>query len=356
MMNTTDNQQEELASADDVAEPPSGAVRRSPGNMLKAQRETLELTLQQVSEQLNLTMHYLRSLESDSYDKLPGDVFVRGYIRTYSRLLKLDPDQVLMIYDEYNSNKIARKEEAIKRHKRRRQDRNRPWIIVSGIAFVAVAVALWYLSPAENEQTIVGSGEADVVLEAAASVLAASANRAAPSAGASAIEVVEGAIRDTGVPAPASAATDVLPAEQSLPVLPGVVLDDVALAELSPEAMQIAASEDAVAQHVASDLTENHVDHQVADTGVSIVQRWTGTDELKLHFTNESWVEVEHKGDAEEHADTRRAGETLTIYGTAPFAVLLGDARAVELTLNGRTIDISSNIRADNTARLSIGM
>lgn len=331
MMNTADNQQEELACADDVAEPPSGGVKRSPGNMLRAQRETLELSVQQVSEQLNLTMHYLRCLESDSYDKLPGDVFVRGYIRTYSRLLRLDPDQVLMIYDEYNSHKIARKEEAIKRRNRRIQDRNRPWIIFSGIAFVAVAVALWYLSPGQATDTVADAGEADVVLEAAVSVLAASANRST---------TAEAAPLDGQVPVQSAEQSP----EPALPILPDVIPDDVALAQLSPQQSQ-------VPEH-----TDNHNGHHTEDAVASIVQSWTGSDELTLHFKHDSWVEVEHKGGTEEHADTRHAGETLTIYGTAPFAVLLGDARDVQLSFNGRQIDISSNIRADNSARLSIGM
>lgn len=328
MMNTADNQQEELACVDDLAEPPSGGVKRSPGNMLRAQRETLELSVQQVSEQLNLTMHYLRCLESDSYDKLPGDVFVRGYIRAYSRLLRLDPDQVLMIYNEYNSHKIARKEEAIKRRNRRIQDRNRPWIIFSGIAFVAVAVALWYLSPAQTADTVADAGEADVVLEAAVSVLAASANRST---------TAEAALPEGQRPVQSAEQSP----ELTLPILPDLIPDEVALAQLSPQ---------------APEHTDNHNGHHREDAVSPIVQNWTGSDELTLHFKHDSWVEVEHKGGTEEHADIRHAGDTLTIYGTAPFAVLLGDARDVELSFNGRQIDISSNIRADNSARLSIGM
>src|SRR5690606_17208376 len=144
-----------------------------PGNMLRAQRETLELSVQQVAEELNLTMHLVRGLDADSYDTLEGDVFVRGYIRAYWRLLTLEPQQVLMIYDEYNANKIARKEEAIKRRKRRIKDRNRPWVVISGIAFIAVAVALWYLSPGAKRDDVADSDDIDVVLESAASVLAA---------------------------------------------------------------------------------------------------------------------------------------------------------------------------------------
>jgi len=342
-MNTVEDQQDELET-EEIAEPPSGAVKRSPGNMLRSQRETLELSVQQVAEKLNLTMHFIRCLEADSYDKLPGDVFVRGYIRTYSRLLRLDPDQVLMIYDEYNSNRMARKEEAIKRRNRRIKDRNRPWIIISGVAFVAVAVALWYVSPGVGGNDPAESGgDMDIVLESAASVLAASTNRVTPGPNEPAIDVVADVLRETsGAQAAVAQENDALMSAadnadgNALPVLPDVLPDETAQAQLVPQVPE-------------------HTDHH-EDTHNAIVQDWNGTDELKLHFKKDSWVQVKHNGGEQELAEIRYNGETLVINGTAPFSVLLGDAREVELSFNGRQIDISSNIRADNTARLSIGM
>jgi len=335
-MSTEDNQQEQLAVTDEVAAPPSGAVKRSPGGMLKAQRETLELSVQQVAEKLNLTMHFVRCLEADSYDKLPEAVFVRGYIRAYSRLLGLDPDQLLMIYDEFNSHKIARKEEAIKRRKRRIKDRNRPWIVISGVAFIAVAVALWYLSPGASSDSVADAD--DVVLESAASVLAASTNRVTTVADEAAIEVVAEVLRETG-----------LQTQTEMPPESGV--GEFALADVVPDETAQAQLAAAVPEHTDSDM-----DHIAHHNGNALVENWSGTDELRLTFKGESWVEVQHNGGIEEHAATRYAGESLKIYGTAPFAVLLGNARDVELSFNGRLIDISSNIRADNTARLSIGM
>jgi cytoskeleton protein RodZ len=343
-MSLEDNQQEQLAVTDEVAAPPSGAVKRSPGTMLKAQRETLELSVQQVAEKLNLTMHFVRCLEADSYDKLPEAVFVRGYIRTYSRLLGLDPDQLLMIYDEFNSHKIARKVEAIKRRKRRINDRNRPWIVTSGIAFIAVAVALWYLSPGASSENIADAD--DVVLASAASVLAASTNRVTTVADEAAIEVVAEVLRETGLQTQAE-----MTAESGV--------GEFALADVVPDETAQAQLAATVPEHTDSDVNHAapHSEGGVSAPGEStLVQNWSGTDELRLTFKGESWVEVQHNGGIEEHAATRYAGESLMIYGTAPFAVLLGNARDVELSFNGRLIDISSNIRADNTARLSIGM
>jgi cytoskeleton protein RodZ len=326
-MNNAENNQDELTSTDEVAEPPSDPVRRSPGAMLMAQRETLELSLQQVADQLHLTMHFVRAIESDSYEKLPGDVFVRGYIRTYARLLRLDPDQVLMIYDEFNFHKMARKEEAIKRRDRRRKDKNRPWIIVSGIAFVSVAVALWYLTPTQTtpEAVINATSELTGSLERPAEAPTNTMSGAALQ-----IDFPDQVAAETAT----ELTTDELTAAQSDETLPaaGEIADAVSSADLSSSAML------------------------PAESGRTVMQYWPGTDELRIAFSADSSAQIEHKGGAEAHEQIHVAGETLVIRGTAPFSVLLGDARNVSLIFNGRQIDISSNIRVDNSARLSIGM
>ena len=336
-MNSAEDNQDELTSNDEVAEPPSGEVRRSAGSMLMAQRETLELSVKQVADQLHLTMHFIRAIESDSYEKLPGDVFVRGYIRTYARLLQLDPDQVLMIYDEFNSHKIARKEEAIKRRNRRRKDKNRPWILVSGIAFVSVAVALWYFNAGDSPDAVADAApdlDASVVMQTPVTELPATsvgqASASADSAG------ITPPVMETATPAPEGASPDLSAAEQSANPAAGWDL-----------------AADQAAENFASSAGEAVVQEQAGET---IVESWAGTDELRIGFRNNSAVQIEHTGGSETHQHNHAAGETLVIRGTAPFSVLLDDARNISLSFNGRQIDISSNIRVDNSARLSIGM
>jgi cytoskeleton protein RodZ len=332
--------------------------------MLAAQRETLELSIQQVADQLNLTMHFVRALEADCYDKLPGDVFVRGYLRAYSNLLRLDPVQVLAIFDEFTSQKIARKEEAIKRRDRRRQDKNRPWIIFSGFAFVAVAVGLWYLNPAApgavTSTPSDTSGAADLSVLSSVPLqtpLTTETQRVEPAVmaemmpattavqefssaepGASAAEQL------TSAPEPAVTITETPIAASSVPVASASVAvvslsysADSQMADVeSPTAVQ------ASADNLLSGQTETH--------------QWSGSDELTLKFSADCWVEVEHLGGEESYKNQISAGNFLVFRGTAPFSVLLGNARDVALTFNGRSMDITSNVRADNTARLSIGM
>jgi cytoskeleton protein RodZ len=345
-MNTSDKQAVDLDPAEVLAEPPLGGGRRSPGAMLSAQRETLELSIQQVADQLNLTMHFVRALEADCYDKLPGEVFVRGYIRAYSNLLRLDPVQVLAIFDEFTSQKIARKEEAIKRRDRRRQDKNRPWIVFSGFALVAVAVGLWYLNPAApvTVTPIASDTTGGADLTVLSSVLrqtpvTTDAQRIEPAVMAATMPATV-AVQEFSSAQPTASVAEQLTAALE-PANVAVVSPGSGTDAQMTEVGRLTAVE-ASAEDLLSGQTETH--------------QWSGSDELTLKFSADCWVEVEHLGGEESYKNQIRAGNTLVIRGTAPFSVLLGNARDVALTFNGRSIDITSNVRADNTARLSIGM
>ena len=57
----------------------------TPGAMLRQAREAAGLTHAAVGEALHLTVHYIKALENDDYNKLPGQLFVKGYMRTYAR-------------------------------------------------------------------------------------------------------------------------------------------------------------------------------------------------------------------------------------------------------------------------------
>lgn len=66
-----------------------------PGRRLRAARQAKGIGLDKVASQLHLGQHLLEALEQDDYERLPGAVFVRGYIRNYARLLGIDKESLL---------------------------------------------------------------------------------------------------------------------------------------------------------------------------------------------------------------------------------------------------------------------
>ena len=69
----------------------------SPGNVLRAQREEYEWSVEAVAEALHLSTHSVKAIEADRYDDLPGATYVIGYWRSYARLLGIDIEETIEV-------------------------------------------------------------------------------------------------------------------------------------------------------------------------------------------------------------------------------------------------------------------
>lgn len=67
----------------------------SAGKILAEKRTAWGLSIQDVASNLNLGPETIEALEADNYENLPGSTFVKGYIRAYARLLKLDVEDLM---------------------------------------------------------------------------------------------------------------------------------------------------------------------------------------------------------------------------------------------------------------------
>lgn len=65
-------------------------VALSPGTQLATARNALGWSVEQVAAQLKLATRQIVALEADDYAALPEPAVVRGFIRAYAKLLKLD--------------------------------------------------------------------------------------------------------------------------------------------------------------------------------------------------------------------------------------------------------------------------
>ncbi|MNR97542.1 Cytoskeleton protein RodZ [compost metagenome] len=67
----------------------------SAGAQLAALRQERGWTVEQVANQLNLASRQIQALEEDNYAALPGMVIVRGFIRSYAKVLRVDAAPIL---------------------------------------------------------------------------------------------------------------------------------------------------------------------------------------------------------------------------------------------------------------------
>ncbi len=68
------------------------------GSFLKRQRELKSMSLAEVSRATRIPVATLASIESDHFDDLPGEVFVRGFLKSYAQAVGVLPAEVLARY------------------------------------------------------------------------------------------------------------------------------------------------------------------------------------------------------------------------------------------------------------------
>jgi hypothetical protein len=92
---------------------------------------------------------YLRALEAEQFDQLPGHTYIKGFLRTYAESLGMDGQ---LYVDEYNSRYVAGDEDHPPRTRRvptqtrRRQQRESRLVVIAVTAIVlltALVIAAW---------------------------------------------------------------------------------------------------------------------------------------------------------------------------------------------------------------------
>jgi cytoskeleton protein RodZ len=379
-MQTNENEQQDEASKDKVS------AAESVGVILRAERLRQDLSEQKVADQLHITMHYVRAIESNSFEKLPGAVFVKGYIKSYALLLGLEQSQIIGSYDEYVNDQQDAAREKTRIQVRRRKDKNRPWVIGSGVAFLGFFVALWLFNSGsdENNEPVLGSPSKpenqsqlqprladDAAATPVAIVIPLAAMAAEPpaqdgdgqmqstdSANASSMDGAVDDGTDTEVGTTEAVVSGINEAAVQAPLISdqnnqpqlGQDSEVISVNDTIPNPQIEPVSDQFTAAIETRDVPEPDI------SGGRILVEAEGSDVLLITFVGESWIEVSDSFENLIYRDLRDAGNVLEIIGTAPFNVLLGDAPYVKMTLNGTVVDASGNIRIDNSVRLKVGL
>jgi cytoskeletal protein RodZ len=121
------------------------------GNSLREARARQGLDLTALEAETKIRAKYLRALEEERFDLLPGETYVRGFLRVYAERLDLDSQ---LYVDEYNSRFASGEEAVVARSSALRRRRSLPrqleshavLVALAGIGTVAVLViAAWQL-------------------------------------------------------------------------------------------------------------------------------------------------------------------------------------------------------------------
>ncbi len=292
--------------------PPNDAA--AAGALLRAGREAAGLSVSAVAQQLKLAPRQVAALEDGDFSKLPGRTFVRGFMRNYARLLRLDSDAVLAALPEGAAAPSSEHpslaptprpmgELPAEVHTKPNAAR---WAIPLALVAIVTVAAVYEITRPPAETTTVATATPEVKTPTVAAI-----TDAAPAA------------------APTSTAT-------ALPN-PLATADNAA---------------DAPRDNAVGRTESNEPAASAAPESASAAPESAGAP-MALAFRKRSWVEVRDATGTLVVQVTGNAGSTQAVNGRAPFDVILGNAAAVDVTWQGRPFDTTPYTR-QNVARFTL--
>lgn len=316
-------------STEETTETVQASLPSSPGRLLADARESSGLTQKEVADKLHITVHYVRSIEQDTYEKLPAAIFAKGYIKRYAEILDLDIGEVLETFEHYQQDQQDQRNEVTRIHARKNRARNRNFAIASVLAFVALFVGLWaWNMMSVDEAPVVDTrGRADVIGDRIASVMEQ--------------EETQSRIESEALTVSGSSLNE--PNNQGVEQAAVQVLDS--------------SSSDQAASLIAETVETVSMPSTTKEQDVNVISISNeGNDVLRVSFDDDSFIQVSDELSNRIYRGTLGRGEVLEITADGPFDILIGDAPLTHITLNGTEVDVMESIRVDNSARLTVGL
>lgn len=264
----------------------------SPGQMLAQARERANLTHEHVAGALHMTVSKVKAIESDEYTKLNVETYIRGYLRAYSALVKIDCAPVLAAYERQvaSGGRAIPKAEYVVRPAGERKGFGFILLIL-GLLALLLLISVWFLGNRIQSEPVLPPV---AVASSSSSSVALPPVEAVDEAGA-----VESASQDASDASSSSAASSALPiAAEHLPV------------NLSAAAEVQTAS-------------QSQLDH------------------LYFVFSDECWLEVSDAQGDVLATNLQQPGSRVALMGQAPFKVKLGKVRSATITLNERPFEVN---------------
>ncbi len=292
------------------------AVDSSLGRRLKERREEQKLTIHDVSAQMHLEPRVIEALESDDYSSLPAPLYVRGYLRGYAKVLKIDADTLL---EQFESAPTADTPEIVPevKHPTQTSSSDKPvrFLTYAITLTLVILLVIWWQSKFVIHTNSASSSAAQTQTRPPKNPLGYP------------IKIVHHpnvpyyrAPQQAQVTTAASgaAASGNTPATTTAPAKPNTGTGKNAGAG-SGAAKATAASGTAPE-------TSEHV----------IVAGPDGPDHILIHVIADSWIEIFDAHETKVYRNLARAGDVLKLSGTAPFSVLLGFTQGVTIKFNGK--------------------
>ena len=307
------------------------------GTILKAGREEKQLTVADVAAKLKLTSRQVEALEGEDLSHLPSEVFVRGFVRNYARLLELDPDSLIAPVDVQAA--VAETITAPSAGVAFSSGGLRRWVVLPlGVLLLFVLlVAVLYNWLRQGESNLATPEAISSTQETPAPAAPAPVQSQTLELSPQAAVMADGESAVSGTPAAPAAAAAVPP----VPATPGAAAQPVAPAPV-PEAAK-PAPVPTPAPSAAAPAVVSEKPAPVKPAGAHV---------LRFEPAQDAWIQVVD-GNGNRFSKLVRSGTAETFSGEPPFRLVVGEAARVRMSYDGHMIDLTPFI-GQKVARLTL--
>lgn len=318
-----------------------------PGERLREARERLGFTQQTIAERLCLKISTVRDIEDGTTPADLAPTFLRGYVRSYAKLVHLPEDELLPAVDKQAIPKTISvspmQSFSLKKSRKKRDG----WLMTITWLVVLVVLGLtgaWWWQNHQAQQAEINS-----MVDHASSMQAQTEGQPVPL-------MDNSAPQETATPnsaaAPASTPVDLSATVTATPSTPSSSASST-MPSTAPSSQSPSQANTAQHQAVGNGLLGAGAVAPAAGT-VAESNPVPAAHALVMTFTADCWLEVTDASGKKLFSGMQRNGGTLNLDGQSPYKLKIGAPAAVQIQFQGKPVDLSRFVRSNQVARLTL--
>lgn len=327
----------------------------TPGSLLSQARNAKGFTAADIAQKLRLKVGIIEALERDEVLSTISLTFTKGYVRSYAKLLGLNENHIIQLFNELHiSDDLTPKKMQSFSRKVSREHNDSRWMLVtySIIALVILLSILWWVQhqsePFFAAKSNVPEAEQSVSESLQTPVFDAIED---DSFTLNAVEI-DSELTDltNATEAEAEAEVEIETGSDLAPYEQAEFADETTTAipdfipNTNPENInQVLTVLENNDPDVESELRLFADDNESMQDSNELV-------ELIFSFSGDCWIKITDATGNDIAYGVKKAGRVMPVIGQAPFSVILGAPRSVNLQYDGEPIDISF-LPSDRTGR-----
>jgi len=326
-----------------------------PGDRLQAARIENGMSIEDIAMRMHLSVGILKSIEENNFDDITAPIFVKGYLRAYARIVSLSEDEMIEQYLNYYSDEDPPISPTSHLSPEISPDDVRiKWTTFLVIVGLLGFLVFWWWNQYRVKTDVVslGAEQTETMQQAeVTSEIMISENPTVDDTPVSEVEEINVSLLAVDEPEVTDSTVAVEAEEAVNPELTEPEINNLAQEDMLQEMIQ---EEDSQAEDVQQEVAATDPEAPPR-AEVSRIAPLGGTEQLDIVILADTWVDIKDANGHQLVYELLRADQEVNLIGSAPFSVFLGNAYGVNLIYQNETIDISSRIRDDSTARVKIG-